>query len=67
MLGPWPSALVIQGAKVTALVVYRGQWWRLLTPLLLHAGLIHLVVNLGIQLRIGACALHSRRFFVSQL
>ncbi|KAG5182720.1 hypothetical protein JKP88DRAFT_318034 [Tribonema minus] len=52
MLGPWPSVLVIQGAKVASLIVYRHQYWRLMTPLLLHAGLIHLVVNLGIQLRI---------------
>lgn len=41
------------GAKNAALIVYRHEWWRLLTPMLLHAGLIHLAVNVLIQLRVG--------------
>jgi membrane associated rhomboid family serine protease len=53
MIGPWPSALVAMGAKVSALVVYEHQMWRLFTPMLLHAGFIHLGVNLAIQLRMG--------------
>jgi len=41
------------GAKNAALIVYRHEWWRLLTPMLLHAGFIHLAVNVLIQLRVG--------------
>lgn len=41
------------GAKNAALIVYRYEYWRLLTPMLLHAGFIHLAVNVLIQLRVG--------------
>ena len=53
MLGPWPGALVLLGAKNTALIVYRGQVMRLLGPMLLHAGWVHLGMNVFIQLRLG--------------
>jgi len=36
--------LTALGAKVNGLLL-AGQWWRLLTPALLHAGLLHLAVN----------------------
>jgi membrane associated rhomboid family serine protease len=53
MIGPWPTILNNLGAKNSALITYRQQWWRLLTPMLLHSGFIHYGVNVLLQLRIG--------------
>ena len=52
MYGPSGLALVKWG-KDAALIIYRHQWWRLFTPIILHAGVIHLLSNVLIQLRIG--------------
>jgi membrane associated rhomboid family serine protease len=41
------------GAKESALIVWRGEYWRLLSSVMLHAGVIHIVPNVLIQLRIG--------------
>ena len=53
MLGPWPTILNTLGAKNAALITYRGELWRLFTPMLLHAGVVHLFINVVIQLRVG--------------
>lgn len=53
MFGPPPEVLVLVGAKNAALMVYEGQVWRLLTPMVLHAGVVHLVMNLVVQFRVG--------------
>ena len=58
LIGPWASELDLLGAKNAALIILRNQWWRLLTPLFLHAGIIHLLCNLILQLRVG---LHLER------
>ena len=34
-------------------MVYKDEWWRLFSPIMLHAGVIHLVSNVFIQLRVG--------------
>ena len=33
------------GAKYNPAIVHGGQWWRFITPIFLHAGIVHLVVN----------------------
>jgi membrane associated rhomboid family serine protease len=52
-IGPPVHTMVKWGAKETALIVYENQWWRLVSSLMLHAGIFHLVPNVAVQLRIG--------------
>jgi rhomboid protease GluP len=51
MIGPHFSTQNEVGAKNTAKIVYRDEWWRLFTPMMLHAGVIHLATNLSVQFR----------------
>lgn len=43
LIGPTPDSLVASGAKVTCLINQGGAWWRLVSPMWLHAGVVHLV------------------------
>mmetsp|Transcript_1424 Transcript_1424/g.4642 ORF Transcript_1424/g.4642 Transcript_1424/m.4642 type:complete len:421 (+) Transcript_1424:118-1380(+) len=54
MLGPHYHVFDGLGAKNAARILKRGEWWRLLTPMLLHAGWLHLLGNLSVQVRTGA-------------
>lgn len=54
MIGPYPDALSYWGAKNSVLIIDDGETWRLLTPILLHAGIIHLLCNVAVQLDTGA-------------
>ncbi|EPD07718.1 membrane-associated serine protease [Lacticaseibacillus paracasei subsp. paracasei Lpp48] len=38
------SVLVFYGARLNPLILY-GQWWRLMTPVFVHIGLMHILVN----------------------
>lgn len=53
MIGPHPHFLDKSGAKNAARIVLRNEWWRLLSPLLLHGGIIHLSMNVLVQLKLG--------------
>jgi membrane associated rhomboid family serine protease len=53
MFGPYPDALSEWGGKNSILIIEDGEWWRLMTPILLHAGLIHLFCNVAVQLELG--------------
>lgn len=53
MYGPPATTMVRFGAKDAGLILYKRQWWRLFSPIMLHAGAIHLVSNVLVQLRVG--------------
>ena len=52
MGGPSTVALYCFGAKWTSAIVH-GAVWRLLTPIFLHAGILHIAGNLWMLLRFG--------------
>ena len=55
MLGPYPETLENWGAKDTERIVHDGEWWRIFPcPVFLHAGLLHLLGNVSVQLTTGA-------------
>jgi membrane associated rhomboid family serine protease len=45
MIGPSAETLLKMGAKQTSLIV-SGEWFRLFSPIVLHAGLIHFFLNM---------------------
>eukprot|EP00574_Skeletonema_japonicum_P009915 CAMPEP_0201718010 /NCGR_PEP_ID=MMETSP0593-20130828/3609_1 /ASSEMBLY_ACC=CAM_ASM_000672 /TAXON_ID=267983 /ORGANISM="Skeletonema japonicum, Strain CCMP2506" /LENGTH=560 /DNA_ID=CAMNT_0048208189 /DNA_START=251 /DNA_END=1930 /DNA_ORIENTATION=+ len=46
MIGPSANTLIKLGAKQTALIVNQGEWYRLFSPMFLHAGVIHYFLNM---------------------
>lgn len=46
---PSVHVLVSHGAKIAYEIVVRQQWWRLFTAMMLHAGPLHLLGNISIQ------------------
>ncbi|GAM27578.1 hypothetical protein SAMD00019534_107540, partial [Acytostelium subglobosum LB1] len=50
--GPSASVLLQAGAKYTPYML-AGEWWRFFSPMFLHVGVFHLLMNLMTQLRIG--------------
>ena len=54
MIGPYPDALSYWGGKNSVLILEDDEWWRLMSPILLHAGVIHLLCNVAVQLEIGS-------------
>jgi len=56
-VNPWVGVsvetLIKLGAKDVPLIVDQNQWWRLLTPIVLHAGIIHVALNVVAQILLG--------------
>lgn len=53
MIGPYPDALNYWGAKNAVLIIEDGELYRLITPIFLHGGLIHLAGNVLVQIDQG--------------
>ena len=53
MIGPSSETLVKLGAKVTDKIVNDGQYYRIFTPMFLHAGWIHFFLNMFAVFAIG--------------
>ncbi len=53
MFGPSADTLLLFGAKYGPKIITCKQWWRLIVPMFLHVGVIHLLLNVGTQLAMG--------------
>jgi membrane associated rhomboid family serine protease len=53
MIGPYPDALSEWGGKNAVLIISDNEWYRLITPIMLHAGIFHLLGNVAVQLETG--------------
>ncbi len=54
MIGPNPDVLSYWGAKNSYNILYDHEYWRLFSPIMLHAGIFHLLCNVAVQLDTGA-------------
>lgn len=52
-VGPAAKPLIDLGAKYTWAILEENEWHRLFMPMMLHAGWLHLFMNLSMQARIG--------------
>ncbi len=62
LIGPSSETLIKCGARDTSLIVNEGQWYRLFTPMILHAGLVHFFVNMLALYFIGGAVEQSHGF-----
>lgn len=62
LIGPSSDTLVSCGARETNLIVNHGEWFRLFSPLVLHAGLVHYVINMLAMWYIGGAVEQSHGF-----
>jgi len=62
MIGPSAETLVQMGAKETYLIVNENEAWRLVSPMVLHAGLIHFFLNMLALWFIGSAVEQSHGF-----
>jgi rhomboid protease GluP len=60
-----PQTLIEYGAKYNPLII-EGEWWRLVTPIFLHIGLLHLLMNTLALYYLGAAVekIYGRSRFV---
>jgi len=53
-IGVSAETLVRLGAKHTGRIIWRSEWWRLLTASWLHGGLVHLLLNVTLIWQLGS-------------
>lgn len=54
MIGPSAETLLKLGAKQSSLIVNEGEWYRLFSPMVLHAGIVHYLLNMAALWFVGA-------------
>lgn len=59
LIGPSAQAMIDAGARDTPLIVNQGQWFRIFSPLFLHAGIIHYVINMAALWFVGGAVEQS--------
>mmetsp|Transcript_31197 Transcript_31197/g.47782 ORF Transcript_31197/g.47782 Transcript_31197/m.47782 type:complete len:968 (-) Transcript_31197:195-3098(-) len=64
MIGPSAYTLIRMGAKDTYLIVNEGEAWRLVSSVVLHAGLIHYCINM-LALWFVGCAIEMNHGFIA--
>ena len=67
MIGPSAETLVQLGAKETFLIVNENEAWRLVSPMVLHAGLIHYFLNMLALWFIGSAVEQSHGFIPAMI
>lgn len=67
MFGPSSATLVVMGAKDSYKIVNDGEVWRILTTMVLHAGMIHYVLNMLALWFVGKAIEQCHGFFASML
>jgi len=55
-LGPTPEQLMQWGANNAGSVLISGEWWRILTAMFVHVGIIHLATNMWCLWNLGLLA-----------
>lgn len=59
LLGMDPGTLLRFGAGYGQLTFLYGEWWRLITPIFLHGGLLHIAMNTYALLQLGPLTEHT--------
>eukprot|EP00924_Labyrinthula_sp_SR-Ha-C_P005426 augustus_masked-scaffold_1-processed-gene-31.59-mRNA-1 protein AED:0.16 eAED:0.19 QI:0/-1/0/1/-1/1/1/0/484 len=54
LLGPSTDTLLFLGAKRSDLIVNNQEWWRLIMPMFLHGGILHLFFNMLFLVSFGS-------------
>jgi membrane associated rhomboid family serine protease len=67
LVGPSSQTLIQVGARHSSSIVNDGQWYRLLTPMVLHAGVVHYVLNMLALYYVGAAIEQSHGMGVAAM
>ena len=67
MIGPSAETLIKMGAKQTSLIVEENESWRLVSSTVLHAGLVHYLINMLALWFVGGAIETSHGWFAAAL
>ncbi|KAL7557480.1 hypothetical protein ACA910_019328 [Epithemia clementina (nom. ined.)] len=67
MIGPSAETLIIMGAKDTTLIIDDNEGWRLISSAVLHAGLVHFLVNMLALWFVGGAIETSHGWFAAMV
>lgn len=67
MIGPSAETLIKMGAKQTKLIVEESEGWRLMSSAVLHAGLVHYLINMLALWFVGGAIESSHGWFAAAI